>query len=356
MEQNTRKKPSLPVRRDRLPFEERFLAEAPLSRWADHPILLAVSGGADSVALLRLFSYFRGEFGLRIFAAHANHQLRGEDSDGDETFVQELCRRFEIPCASRRLEIARTSNGLENDARNARYAFLRETAEDLGCRYIALAHHRDDQTETILHRILRGTGVAGLAGMSRLRPLNGAVTLIRPMLTFSKLEILDYLHSLGQPWRTDASNFSTDLTRNRIRQELLPKLREDFNPQLDAALLRLGTAAAEMQEMTDTLTRRLEELCVSSAHGEIQIFPRTFALSDAFPDGVPEFLWTELLRRVWRENGFPEREMGRKEWLLLAQMLLGPNDSGIPQTHVFPGRIQAKRTPGSLRLTHLPPN
>lgn len=355
MEQNASPKRSRPVPRVQKPLEERFLAVNPLSRWADHPILLAVSGGADSVALLRLFLHFRERFGLRIFAAHANHQLRGEDSDGDETFVQELCRQLEVPCAVRRLEIARTSNGLENDARNARYAFLRETAESLGCRYIMLAHHRDDQAETILHRILRGTGIAGLAGMSRLRPLDGAVSLIRPMLTFSKKEILDYLDSFSQPWRTDASNFSTDLTRNRIRQELLPQLRENFNPQLEAALLRLGEAAAEMQKMTDSLTQRLAELCVSAADGEIRIVPRKSLLSDTFPDGIPEFLWTELLRHIWRKNGFPEREMGRSEWLLLSQMLLHPNVSGIPQAHVFPGNIRAERTFSFLCLTPFSP-
>ncbi|MDO4628855.1 MAG: tRNA lysidine(34) synthetase TilS [Planctomycetia bacterium] len=269
-----------------LPLEEKFITENPLDRWNAHRILLGVSGGADSTALVALFHHFRERFGLKIYVAHANHQLRGAESDGDVEFTATLCEKLEIPFITRALDISRTADGLESDARRARYEFLSETALELGCRYLALAHHRDDQAETIFHRILRGTGIAGLAGMARKRTLNSvmnfqnprektrnrgyssgnqgenpsefsAVTLIRPLLSFSRAEILEYLTEKKLTWRTDSSNFCTEMTRNRIRQEVLPQLRSAFNPQLDTALVRLGTLAEATQKFLDSQTEFL---------------------------------------------------------------------------------------------------
>lgn len=319
--------------------EEKFEAENPLARWSAHSVLLAVSGGADSTALVRLFHHFRTAFGLKIYVAHANHQLRGAESDGDAAFVSSLCQKLAIPLRAERLQIVRTPDGLEADARRARYAFLEETAEAFGCRYLALAHHRNDQAETILHRILRGTGVAGLAGMARMRPLNGAVTLIRPLLGFSREEILRYLQAIGQEWRTDSSNFSTELTRNRIRQVLLPQLQETFNPQIDEALVRLGALADSMQSFVDSQVEKLAKISLRPAPDGLRVVP---------VPNVETFLWSELFRRIWRVARLPQQEMGREEWELLVRMLL--KEPNAPETHDFPGRVSVIREEEALLL------
>lgn len=320
-------------------IEEAFFQKNPLSRWKDYPILIAVSGGADSVALLRLFHHFREQSGLKLFVAHANHQLRDAESDGDENFVQELCQTLRIPYVTKRLEIQRTSEGLETDARRARYAFLEETAENLGCRYLATAHHRDDQIETILYRILRGTGVAGLAGMSKARRLNDAVTLIRPLLSFSRVEILSYLERIGQAWRTDSSNFDGKIFRNRLRQTLIPLLKKEYAPNLEQSLVRLGAVAESAQCFIHSQTERLAEKTVVVSRDGIRIFPENAPETEAF-------LWSELLREIWRKNALPQQAMGQTEWELMTAMLRGEADA--PEIHIFPGKTEVRRETGAL--------
>lgn len=331
----------------RQPLEEKFAAITDLARWSPHRILIGVSGGADSVALLRLFSSWRETFGLKLFAAHANHQLRGEESDRDEAFVRKLCETLDVQCVCERLVIKRTADGLEADARRARYDFLTRTAETLGCRFLALAHHQDDQAETILYRILRGTGPAGLAGMTKLRRLTEAVTLVRPLLTFTRAEILDYLTAIGQRFRTDSSNSSLEMTRNRLRLELLPQLRRDFNPVLDAALVRLGALAGETQCFVEAQAQRLADLCVAPVGNGFRIqpaLPEVRQFTDFLPEGSRRFLWTELFRLLWRKNGLPQQNMGQEEWSQLAQMAMNEEETA----RVFPGKVRVRREDGGI--------
>lgn len=333
----------------RHPLEEKFASANNLARWSQHRILIGVSGGADSVALLRLFCAWREDFGLKLFAAHANHQLRGEESDRDEAFVRKLCGTLDVPCVCERLAIKRTADGLEADARTARYDFLTRTAESLGCRFLALAHHRDDQAETILYRILRGTGPAGLAGMTKLRRLTEAVTLVRPLLTFTRTEILDYLTAVRQKFRTDSSNFSVRLARNRLRLELMPKLRQDFNPVLDAALVRLGALAGETCRFVEAQAQRLADLCVTPVGNGLRIqtaLPEVRRFTEFLPTESRRFLWTELFRLLWRKNGLPEQNMGQEEWTQLAQMAMNEEETA----RVFPGKVRVRREEGEIRV------
>jgi tRNA(Ile)-lysidine synthase len=196
-------------------------------------VLVAVSGGADSVALLCLLNEAAAEFSLSLEAAHLDHSLRSESGE-DAAFVQALCARLDIPLTTERRDVAgkaRAQKGnLEEVAREERREFLRSTARAKGCSLIALGHHRGDQAETFLLRLLRGAGPAGLSGM---RPLSAPF--VRPLLRFGRAEILDYLSHIGMAWREDASNSDLSLTRNRIRHELLPLLRE-FNPNIERRL------------------------------------------------------------------------------------------------------------------------
>ena len=332
-------------------FESKLAAAWPPEAWQDVTVLLAVSGGADSVALLRAMGALKARGPGRLTAAHLNHQLRPEESEADEAFVVDLCRRLGVPCRTHRANVgqlaAASSDGLESAARKARYDFLQDTAARLGARYVVTAHTADDQAETILHRIIRGTGIAGLAGMARARPLGPAATLIRPLLGFRRTEIVEYLDDLGQPYCSDSSNDDTRLTRNRVRHELLPQLAARFNPGVVEALLRLGSLAGEVQTVVGRIVEDLADRCVirqGSNTVEVRIGPLV---------GQPRYVVRELLAAVWQSQPWPLQAMGFVQWDLMADMILAcPEDSTSgARKHTFPGGVLAERQEERLMLS-----
>ena len=220
-------------------------------------VLVALSGGADSVALLlELIKLQKNGKILCVEAAHLNHMIRGTDADADEAFAAALCGRLGIPLHAERIDVPRiakeTGVSMELAARNVRYAFLERVRSEQGLDYIATGHHRDDQAETVLLRIIRGTGTDGLAGM-RIR----SGRLIRPLLYTAKDEILSYLEEHGQSFCTDATNFSPDTTRNKIRLELMPLLRT-MNPSIAETL---SDMTAHIAEDSDLLNRLADDVC-----------------------------------------------------------------------------------------------
>lgn len=313
------------------------------SPWRRHTVLLAVSGGADSVALLRACEkLWREEPGDgRLMVLHANHQLRGAESDADADFVVALCETLGLPCVSRRLNIRKTGHGPEADARLARYTFLEETAEKLGARYLFTAHTRDDQAETVLHHVIRGTGLAGLAGMRKTRPLTPAVTLLRPMLDATRAEVLAYLETLGQSFREDSSNAALVFTRNRIRRTLMPLLRAEFNPRVENALLRLAELARETEDFLDGETEKFYAAAVRVISSSQTVEIRLDACRDAAP-----LLKKELLRKLWARHGWTMQEMGKREWDELAEMLSG---DPLPARD-FPGDVHVRPEEDVLRV------
>ena len=332
-------------------FESGLAAAWPPEAWQDVTVLLAVSGGADSVALLRAMRALKAGGEGRLVAAHLNHQLRAEQSEADEAFVVELCRRLGVTCEVHRVRVeqlaADSGDGLEAAARQARYDFLQNTAARLGARYVVTAHTADDQAETILHRIIRGTGIAGLSGMMRARPLGPAATLIRPLLGFRRVEILDYLKHLGQPYRLDSSNDDPRFTRNRIRRQLLPELAEHFNAGVVDALLRLGSLAGEVQRVVDRLVEDLVDRCVVDERAEgVRI--STQPLADQ-----PRYVQRELLISVWRSQNWPMQAMGFAQWDLLAEMISAcrDNSTSAPRKQMFPGGVLAEAQRGYLAVS-----
>jgi tRNA(Ile)-lysidine synthase len=328
------------------PFETRLAASWPPEAWRDVTVLLAVSGGGDSVALLRAMVVLRRVGEGRLVAGHLNHHLRGDASDADEAFVAELCSNLGVPCEIGHVSgvrLAESTDGLESAARAARYAFLEQVAARLGARYVVTAHTADDQAETILHRIVRGTGIAGLAGMARVRRL-GPATLIRPLLGTRRRELLDYLADLGQPYRADASNADARFTRNRLRHELLPDLAARFNPGVVEALLRLGVLAGEAQALVSRLVDDLAAQCVDEQpSGGVLIRAEPLA-------GQPRYLLRELLIAVWQRRGWPRQAMGYVQWDLLADMLSPRRDESFPARQVVRGGVTAEITGQGLRL------
>lgn len=326
-------------------FELSLVAAWPMETWRDVNVLLAVSGGADSVALLRAVAAVKAACGGAgaLAVAHFDHQFRPE-SAADSAWLAELCRILELPFEFGTADVfaaaKRRGDGLEAAARQLRYEFLRHTAERLGARFVATAHTRDDQVETVLHRLLRGTGVAGLRGMPRVRPLAKSVTLVRPLLLISRAQVLDYLRRIGQDFRTDASNADERFTRNRLRIRLLPLLRTEFNPEIDAAILRLAEQADDVQLVIETAARSL-------VRASFSVSPRRFEINADDLSGEPPHLVREACRLAWDAAGLPLQAMGFDEWQQLALLVHNPAGGSLN----LPGNVRATKSESRVSVS-----
>ncbi len=218
-------------------------------------VIAAVSGGPDSVCLLHCLVELAPEYGIELLAAHFNHKLRGEDSDKDEQFVEGLCKRLNVPLSRAGEDMAavsrREKGSLEELCRKSRYGFLEGLAREKGFGKIALGHNLDDQAETVLMNVIRGTGIDGLKGIDPVRDC-----FIRPLICIERKEILDFLSARGIPWRTDHSNSENSFRRNSIRNSLIPFIRENYNPSIVDTLGRLANIARSENEFLDSLSEK----------------------------------------------------------------------------------------------------
>ncbi len=231
---------------------------------------VGVSGGGDSVALLTLLAEIRAKLGIVVSVVHFNHKLRGKASDADEKFVAALAEKLDVTLHIGRADVAgkakREKANLEDAARRARYEFFERLAEQGLLDVVATAHTMDDQAETVLAHILRGTGIAGLAGI---HPVAGHV--VRPLLGFRRDELRRYLRSKRQPWREDASNRDTARTRARMRKKLLPLLAKEFNPAVVEHLAVLAERAREQASFVEQLAGQSFQKNVTLTDGAARI-------------------------------------------------------------------------------------
>ena len=213
-------------------------------------------------------------------------------------------------------EARRKGDGLEAAARDTRYRFFEEIADHHRAHFVATAHTADDQAETILHRILRGTGVGGLRGMREWRLLNGRqdIALVRPLLPVRRAVLVQFLAEIGQSFREDPSNRSMRFTRNRIRHRLLPHLEEEYNPAVVEAILRLGETADGVQGIVHELVLDVAEEAVTGLDADSE----TATLDCRVLQGLNHHLIRELFVWLWREMGWPQQQMGLEEWDALA--------------------------------------
>jgi len=255
-------------------------------------LLVAVSGGADSVALLRALAGLapRRKWRLRLTVAHIDHALRHTSSD-DSDFVEQLAGSLGLPFVLRHLDLSEAHENLEAAARIARYAALRKIADEAGCDWIATAHHSDDQLETLLMRLLRGTSVTGLTGIAA---VCGRV--IRPMLQVDRAQVLDFLGALGQRWCEDATNADTSLVRNRLRHEVLPVLR-DLRGDVSAKAVRLADHARVLDDWIEQLVAQH-----TPPHGD---------LDRAKARAMNQLLLTGVLRRMLKRAGVGSDHLGQ---------------------------------------------
>ncbi len=213
-------------------------------------ILVAVSGGPDSVVLLDVLFKLRSQFGYRLIVAHFNHKIR-EEADKDEEFVSKLAKKYGLEVVTGKPKIKIDS---EDEAREARYSFFKEIMDKKDIKYLALAQNLSDQAETITHNFIRGTGLKGLAGISPKRKL-GSNYAIRPLMSVSREEIIDYARDNSLKYVVDRTNLETSYTRNKIRHQIMPALKE-LNPNLEEGLVNQGELLSEISEHLNSLSSK----------------------------------------------------------------------------------------------------
>ena len=258
-------------------------------------VVVACSGGVDSLTLADVFYKIGKRRGLTFVVAHFEHGIRGEVSREDERFVERWTKERGIPFFSESADVPSFAKerrmSIETAARLLRYDFLRRTAKENGCAFIATAHHADDCAETVLMHLLRGAGIDGLAGIKRRND-----DIIRPLLGATKEQLIRYADCNNLAPRVDATNFSADTTRNKVRLLLLPQLKKEFNGNIVDTLVRLAEIAQDQCDFLQRETDRVWRFVIDETEGEMRILRKKFAK-------LPRALQREVLRRFFSAQG-----------------------------------------------------
>lgn len=328
----------------------------PVARWGEQAAIVGVSGGADSVALVRLLVELRSSSSrppAALVLAHYNYGLRGAASDADEEFVRELAASQQLGFRARKCRPQEKPPGVGWEAawRDLRYQFFTELAYEFGARYLLLAHTADDQVETVLLRLLRGSSLAGLRGIPEQRPLTPFTTVVRPLLHVGRLTLRRYLEELGQGFQVDASNESDDFLRNRVRNQLLPLLAADYSPAIGARLLRLADEAGETQALLESLAQPLLER-IEFPDAERMVIP------PGVVEGYAAIVVRSALVLAWRRQGWAERDLAARHWHALATLVGAAAGDATPiapvQSLNLPGnRVARRRENGSVWIEQL---
>lgn len=315
---------------------------------SDSRLLVAVSGGRDSVVLLDGLQRLAEERGLDLVVGHVDHGLRGDDSVGDRRFVRVLADERGLPFVARRVDpeaerrghSSRSRPSLEEAARSLRRAALESMADAQGARSIATAHHLGDQAETVLLRLLRGTGPDGLAAMA---PVDATGRWIRPLLGTSPDEIAEAARTRGLQWREDASNRDRRFARNRLRHDWLPGLADAFNPQL---LRNLGDLAEAQRKDREWIEGRVAE----AAKERIEVGPGGVRMAIDGWAALPEALARRLARHAMREAGL-ERDVRRVHLERILDFLRRGREAGRDLRVELPGGVVLRRLDEAFLLS-----
>jgi tRNA(Ile)-lysidine synthase len=255
-------------------------------------VVAAVSGGADSVFLMRVLAEIAPRLGAKLAGvAHLNHKLRGQTSDQDERFVAELAASQGVDFYRAEARVGEATGNLEQVARRARLSFFQTLIREGKADRVATGHTRDDQAETVLFRMLRGSGLAGLAGILPITDHG----VIRPLLGTSRSEIEEFLRTQAIEWREDLSNRDPRFARNRIRHSLLPQLEREWNPEVRETLVRMADLASEEERWWSAKIDRLVRTAAMDRDGAIEICTNSIA---ALPKAVSRRMVRELIRRA----------------------------------------------------------
>jgi tRNA(Ile)-lysidine synthase len=318
-------------------------------RLQNQPIVVAVSGGADSMALLAALSLLQRPLELRLHVAHFDHRLRAESAE-DASWLEEYCRRkgFDFTCGTP--DVTPPKTHVEAWARTQRYRFLDARARQAGARWIAVAHTANDQAETVLHHVLRGTGLKGAAGIPMTRRLRSGARLIRPCLMLTRNDLLACLEEQGVPFRNDPTNDDPKFTRNRLRNRLMPLIEEHFNPKASLALYRL----AEQSQAVAHLIRRqaaklLKPAILDQSEAHVRLKSEVFARRNSV-------LVQEAAVVLWTRQHWPRVGMSSAHWKRIGHLLRGKGPARIE----LPGGVTGLRRGGLVSFertaSQLPPD
>jgi tRNA(Ile)-lysidine synthase len=316
-------------------------------------VAVAVSGGADSVGLLRTLVLCAREIGLVLSVAHVHHGIRGAAADEDARFVAEMAARLELPFLLHRADTpARARNHgetLEEAGRQDRYAWFRDLLAQGKVNAVVTAHTLDDQAETVLHRLLRGAWTEGLGGIHPVIACPGG-RIVRPFLETRHTEIVVWLRSIGQPWREDASNDDRSFTRNRIRHELLPQLAQ-YNPRIEEQLARVAAMARDEEAWWEAEVRRLLPSLVLPGRPVRGGGRAVSTHPDEGSVGIELERLRELApavgRRILRAAA---QELGCELNFEATDRLMNLSDPAAPRRLQLTAEVRAERTPRELRL------
>ncbi len=309
-------------------------------------LVVGVSGGPDSVALLDYLVCYRARHGVPeggLIVGHVNHGLRAEESEGDAAFVEELAVRLGIRFMTARIdpESRRRERGesLEEAARKLRYLALRRMATMARCARVAVAHTSDDQAETILLRLIRGAGLTGLSGMRPLRKIH-KLEVVRPLLASTREQVLDYVKRRDLPYRVDSSNRTTDPRRNFVRLELLPRIRT-MNPSIRETLLRESALFGEADAyLAGEAERALPRVVLARKPGKIELDAAALLL-------YPEVLRKYIFRYVLQELNEDTLNLSTAHISALHSLLTSHSGRSAD----IPMGIRARRERGALVIT-----
>ena len=326
------------------PLVDACEAVVPAALWQQHRCVVAVSGGADSVALFRTLvqtSRENTEFDAsNIIVGHVDHSVRGADSKADKEFVQRLAGEFGVGFATVQLDLAQLLGGRESASeellRDARYGCLKKIAQDHDARYLFTGHHLNDQAETILFRIFRGTGLVGLKGIPSIRR-DDWLTIVRPLLKVSKEKILEALAALDQPFCTDVTNETNDYSRNFIRNEILKSAQDYFGLPVEEAIARLAEHAESALTLeADQVDAFLDKHPPTQSAVELRIGTASLAAQS------PSVIRAVLIRK-WSDQGWSTGQMTWSRWQSLAEKIVAAGqDEGFTWMENLPGDIHLK--------------
>ncbi len=289
---------------------------------ANDRVIIGVSGGPDSVALLSLIyntSRTNPPYS-EIFIAHLNHSIRGRESDEDEQFVIALAEQYEVPLIIEQrdiIEIARDRKvSLEEAARDERYKFFESAAEKAGANVIAVGHNADDNAETVLHRIIRGTGITGVSGIRPKRKLTpvSTITLVRPLLFAWRKDITAYLEKENLSYRVDSTNIEKDKLRNRIRMELIPHLEEHYNAKIKKSLAALGETALQNCNYLEAKAKALFEDVLMNRETMIEVSLETIVLDINKLKESPQILQQMIIKEAIIRLDIPLKKLNSRNY------------------------------------------
>jgi tRNA(Ile)-lysidine synthase len=330
------------------PMMDSILANWPKKRWETDRVIIAVSGGADSMGLLEcLWQTATKKENLLVF--HCNHRQRGAESDADALFVQEQATLRQLPCHVARLTDEERENHSEDQLRRIRYEYLKRFAIESRATWIALGHNADDNIETFFHRLSRGSGLRGLRGIPPervfLETSDLSVRLIRPLLKTTKATILEWLQLNQVPFRHDSSNDDSKYTRNRIRKELIPSLNSVGTPDWKDIMLQFMELISQEHEILNTQVRCLLRYGIAKPHPEGGVELAIEHLLSIEWDAL-----RELLVEIWHEQHWPLRDMSRKHWLHIRDMIHRTRSNPHPMRVDLPGAIRLEIRKGKMRV------